>query len=196
MGEPDLAPTADLLHRWSGGDARAGEELYGRIHAALHERAHALLLYAGRPGPMATASLVHEAWLKLVEPGAGVAANDRDHFLRLAVRAMRSVVVDRARAQGTRKRGGGAGRVSFADVPQPLPPERDFVLDLDAALTRLARLDPRRHQVAELRLFGELEHGEIARLTGTSARTVERIWRATRAWLERELESASGREEA
>ncbi len=196
MGGPGPEPTAHLLRKWSEGDARAGDELCRRIHADLSERAHALLLRAGRPAPMATDSLIQAAWLRLLGPEPGVGAGDRDHFLRLAVRAMRSVIVDRARAQGARKRGDGARRVPFADLDQPLPPDRDFVLDLDAALTRLARLDGRRHQVAELRLFGDLEHGEIARLLDLSTRTVERTWRATRAWLERELESATGREGA
>jgi RNA polymerase sigma factor (TIGR02999 family) len=142
-------------------------------------------------------ALVHEAYVRLVE-GADIDWQDRGHFFAVASQVMRRILVDAARARGAEKRGGPverANRASAADF--------DFdtiaatgsnraleVCALDDALTSLARLDPRRAQVIELRFFGGLTVEETADVLQISAQTVMRDWKTARTWLARELRRA------
>ena len=123
--------------------------------------------------------LVHEAYLKL---GAGApAAADRAHFLAIAARAMRQVLVDRARERKAAKRGGGAWeRITLTDGAWVGEFQPDALLVLDEAL---AELEPRQRQVVECRFFGGMEEPEIAAALGISERTVHRDWVKARAWL-------------
>ncbi|MCA9542254.1 MAG: sigma-70 family RNA polymerase sigma factor [Myxococcales bacterium] len=136
-------------------------------------------------------ALVHEAWAKI---GAGRAGIERGHFLALAARAMRQVIIDRARARQAAKRGGGRVQVTLASTPGDAGEGLVDVLAVDEALTRLAELDPRRARVVELRFFGGMSTAEIAEAMGQSTATVERDWRAARAWLQVHLaaEALSG----
>lgn len=135
-------------------------------------------------------ALVHEAYIKLAgkreEPWAGTS-----HFIAVAARAMRQIVIDRARARKAAKRGGGAHRETLSGVLQE-DAESEGVLDVHEHLTRLAELDERRARVVELRFFGGLTMPQIALVLGVSERTVELDWRAARAWLRERLgETAS-----
>ncbi|MHC5059090.1 MAG: ECF-type sigma factor, partial [Planctomycetota bacterium] len=112
---------------------------------------------------------------------------DRAHFLRAATSAMRSVLIDHARARATDKRGGGRRREELPEELGARPRAALEMLALDEALRKLAQVDDSLHDVAQLRLFGGFSHDEIGRLRGTSSRTVERQWRAAQAWLQREL---------
>ena len=127
--------------------------------------------------------LVHEAWLRLARDTA-IPATSELHFKRIAARAMRRVLIEAARARKAEKRGGGAALVTFDEAlaggAEAAP---DDVLALDAALDELARLNPRQAQVVEHRFFGGLEMSEIAEALEVSETTVERDWRAARAWL-------------
>ncbi|HZM26306.1 MAG TPA: ECF-type sigma factor [Gemmatimonadales bacterium] len=126
-------------------------------------------------------ALVHEAYLKL-GAGAKVAA-DRAHFLAIAARAMRQVLVDRARDRKAVKRGGGAWeRTTLTDGAWVGEFDPDGMLALDEGL---ARLEPRQRQVVECRFFGGMEEQEIAEALGVSERTVHRDWVKARAWLYR-----------
>lgn len=134
-------------------------------------------------------ALVHEAYLKIAgkrdEPWAGVS-----HFVAVAARAMRQIVIDRARARNAAKRGGGARRETLSGVLQDDAHEPG-VLEIHEHLTRLALVDERRARVVELRFFGGLGMAEVARALGISERTAELDWRAARAWLRERLEEAS-----
>lgn len=133
-----------------------------------------------------TADLVSEAYLKLVHvKEAGW--KDRAHFLAVASRAMRCVLVDYARRRGYAKRGGNPIRVSLSEVDQVSEERKAEVVAVDDALSRLAALDPRKAQIVELRYFGGLGVEEIASLLGVSSRTIKREWRWARAWLYREI---------
>jgi RNA polymerase sigma factor (TIGR02999 family) len=126
---------------------------------------------------------VHEAYLKL-SGGAGVGAANRAHFLAIAARAMRQVLVDYARRRKAEKRGGGVVSVTLNDGEQGMDVSSDDLLALDDVLEQL---EERQRQVVELRFFGGLEEKDIAEALGVSERTVRRDWVKARAWLYRTL---------
>jgi RNA polymerase sigma factor (TIGR02999 family) len=186
-----LSDTTALLMDAREGRPEASDALFERLYGELHRLAHARLS-VHRPGAtLDTTGLIHEAYLRLVEPGR-VAAADRTHFLALATRAMRYVVLDRARARARQKRG-GAGVAVPLDAVQVAADERAAeVLALDEALERLRTHSPRLAEVVEYRFFGGLSYDEVAEATGRSVATVERDWVRARVWLYRALQEAGG----
>jgi RNA polymerase sigma factor (TIGR02999 family) len=177
-----------LLRRVSDGDHDAENELLTLLYAQLHEiaRAH----FRGLKSPADTlqpTALVHEAYVKMFHNGLP-AMTDRGHFMALAASAMRSVLVDRARARGTAKRGENPSRVPFEALLLQYE-ERGFdVIGLDDALIRLAAESPEAARIVEMRFFGGLTQPQIAEFLGISVSDVERDWRMARAWLRRELD--------
>ena len=145
----------------------------------------------GRAGhTLNTTALVHEAWIKLV-PAVDVEWHSRAHFFGVAARAMRQILVDAARKQVAQKRGGkGAWMVTFDETAHASPVQPHQLLALDGALDRLAAVDPRRAHVVEHRFFAGLTTRETAEVLGVSTGTVERDWRAARAWLSVEIGEA------
>jgi RNA polymerase sigma-70 factor (ECF subfamily) len=130
--------------------------------------------------------LVNEAYLRLVDAKA-VAWHDRAHFLAVAARVMRRILVDHARARRAQKRGGAATRVTFDEtLVVSNQPREDFVA-LDDALEALAAFDARKSRVVELRFFGGLSVEEMASVLKVSPETVMRDWRIAKAWLQREM---------
>lgn len=133
-------------------------------------------------------ALVHEAWLKLARrERAGDGWDGRAHFLAVAARAMRQVLVNHARDRGAQKRGGEAMRVTLDEAIGAVEVDAVEVLALDDALQRLAQLDPRQAKVVELRSFGGLSIEEVATALGVGLTTVKADWRFARAWLRREF---------
>ncbi len=171
-----------LLERWSAGDQAAGNELFPLIYAELHRLAEGCLARHAGERVLQPTALVHEAFLKLVAPAERHYAS-RAHFLGMAAKAMRSVVVDQARARGAEKRGGGMRRLTLTEDALVVEEQAHHLLALDEALDRLAALDEQLARIVELRFFGQLTHDEIAEVLGVSSRTVERGWRTARAWL-------------
>ena len=171
-----------LLTAWSGGDSHALEVLTPLVYEHLRKLAQGLM--AGeRPGhTLQATALVNEAFVRMV--GArGVEWQDRAHFFTLAARLMRRILVDLARKNGNQKRGGGHHRTTLDEALVVSPgPDPDLVA-LDEALSVLATMDPRKVQVVELKFFGGLDEREIARTLDTSVDTVQRDWKAARAWL-------------
>ncbi|MBL8860877.1 MAG: sigma-70 family RNA polymerase sigma factor [Planctomycetes bacterium] len=173
----------------AGGDAarQAAADLLPLVYDELRALARARLAREGAPQTLQATALVHEAWLRLVGP-EDPGWKGRGHFFGAAARAMRHVLVDRARARGRDKRGGGAQRVTLdAAAVVSAEPDGD-VLALDEALTRLEAHDPRKAEVVLLRHFAGLELDETAAALGVSASTVKADWAYARAWLLRELE--------
>ena len=169
-----------LLRQARAGDAAAGDRAYAHIHEQLRHAAHHQL--RGRRGhTLCTTALVNEAWLKLA--GAQLDVRDREHYLALATRAMRQIVVDQARRALADKRGGHAVRVTLESSVAHVDDLGEDVLALDAALQRLARVDERLAKVVEWRYFGGLTDPEMAALLGVTERTVNRDWRKARAFL-------------
>jgi RNA polymerase sigma factor (TIGR02999 family) len=186
-GEGDSGEHGDvtaLLRAWRGGDEGARERLIEEVYATLKRIAGAQLRRERRGVTLDATGLVHEAYLRLAG-AADVDWRDRGHFFAIAAIAMRRVLVDRARSRLAAKRDPGDFLVTHAGADTPVSPEE--ILDLDQALERLQREEPRLARVVEMRYFAGLEHGEIAEVLGVSGRTVKRDWAFARAWLLREL---------
>ena len=174
-----------LLEDWRAGDASAYDRLIPLVYTELKRLARGQLAREQTPHSVDATVLVHEAYLRLV--GAEVDWRDRTHFLSTAARVMRRVLVERARARGTRKRGGDGLRVSLATpIPAPSADPVDM-LALDEALERLQKADGRIADVVQLRYFGGLTVDETAQALGCSRDTVMRDWKTARLWLAHEL---------
>jgi RNA polymerase sigma factor (TIGR02999 family) len=176
----------ELLHAWGAGDAGALEELLPLVYADLRRRAAAYMRRERRNHTLEPTALVHEAYIKLVDQRRAAWQN-RGQFFGVASQMMRRILVDRARARRMAKRSGRWARVTLDDGARAASPVSVDVLDLDAALTRLAAFDARKCQLAELRFFGGLSIDETADALGISVATAERDWHAARAWLLKEL---------
>lgn len=193
--EPAPTPRPDvtlLLSALARGETKAAEDLLPLLLVELGQLARVQLRSQRAGHTLQPTALVNEAWLKLV--GASGSFSDRAHFFATAARAMRQVLVDHERARRTDKRGGDAQRLTLqADLASgtgaPEVHEVD-ILDLDVALEELSALDERQARVVDLRYFAGLEMEEVAEALGVSKTTVERDWRAARAWLWRRLKSA------
>jgi RNA polymerase sigma factor (TIGR02999 family) len=173
------------LKRWRAGEPGALERLMPLVYAELR-RVAAAQMQRERPSPtLQPTALVHEAYLKLVD-ASQVDWQDRAHFFATAARAMRQVLVEHARARDADKRQGGE-RVTLGSVEPPDPRNTVDLLALDQALARLEALDARKARVIELRVFAGLEFSEIGALLELSRATLDRDFRAARAWLYREL---------
>lgn len=186
MQQPPAGEVTGLLRAWGDGDRDALDRLVPIVYAHLREVAHRRLL--GEPGFVSvnTTALVHEAYIRLV----GIRAarfRDRAHFLAMASRAMRRILVDHARARSAAKRGGGAVAVDLRDDLRAGDGQSAAVTELDAALERLETVDERQARILEQRYFGGLTLEETAEATGLSLATVKRELRFARAWLAAEL---------
>jgi RNA polymerase sigma factor (TIGR02999 family) len=178
-----------LLDQWRLGDENAYERLIPLVYADLRRLARIQLRREPAGHSLQPTLLVHEAYLRLAD--AEVKWQNRTHFLSVAARVMRRILVERARAVRAAKRGGGVLRVTLtSNVPAPTSDPVD-VLRLDDALLRLESLDARQGQVVELCYFGGLTYPEIASLLDISEATVDRDLRHARAWLRRELGASS-----
>lgn len=163
----------------------APQALFALVYQQLRRIARSQRRSAGNPATLDTTALVHEVYLKLhAVPEAG--SIDRVHFLSLAARAMRQILVDHARSRSRLKRGGAFTITGLSDDIGGSADMLDLVA-LDAALTELVQIDPRAGQLVELRIFGGLEFAEIARLQDLNERTLFRDWRRARAFLVRQL---------
>ena len=169
----------------AGGNTDPPALPFAEVERELHAIATALMVGERRHHTLQPTALLHEAWLRLAGRQAPWA--DRTAFVRAAAGTMRRVLVDHGRARARDKRGGEWLRVTIApDLAAAGAPPEDVVA-IDAALAQLQAVDPELARIVELRVFGGLDHGEIAATLGTSLRTVERGWRLARAFLARAL---------
>lgn len=169
-----------LIAAVRAGESGAMDRLFDVVYEDLKRRAHAQL--GGSARTLDTTALVHEAYLKLAGADRPEWA-DRQHFFRVAARAMRHIVIDRARSRLTAKRGGGQAPLDLDRIEIGADSAADQIVALDEALSRLAQQDPRLASVVELRFFGGLSVEETARSLDVSERTVKRDWRLARAFL-------------
>jgi RNA polymerase sigma factor (TIGR02999 family) len=181
----------ELLKAWGGGDTDALERLTPLVYAQLRARARRYMRGERGGATLQGTALVHEVYVRLIDAGR-VDWQDRAHFFALSAQLMRRILIDAARARAAVKRGGQdhkAGRVSSVDLDQlaSIAADAATLCELDDALEELARLDPRRAKVIELRFFGGLTVEETAAALHMSAQSVMRDWRLARAWLAREL---------
>jgi RNA polymerase sigma factor (TIGR02999 family) len=188
----DSADITELLKAWGQGDQRALEELMPLVYAELRAQARRYMRNERSSVTLQSTAVVHEVYLRLTN-ARDVDCHDRVHFFALSARIMRRILVDAARARAASKRGGGHVRAehsSAVDLDQIPIIDSDgpsSLCGLDDALESLARIDPRRAKVIELRFFGGLSVDETADVLQVSPQTVMRDWRLARAWLTREL---------
>jgi RNA polymerase sigma factor (TIGR02999 family) len=189
MDNPDPAITR-LLQSWRSGDPAAGDALVPLVYDRLRALAAGHLRHE-RPGhTLAATALVHEAYLKIA--GAAVDFQDRAHFFAVASTAMRRVLVDHAKHHRRLRRGGGAVRADFDDALAVAFQPDPAILEIDEALTELAKIDPRKVTIVELTYFGGLSYSEVAEILSVSEATVNRELRMARAWLKNDLHPGSG----
>jgi RNA polymerase sigma factor (TIGR02999 family) len=191
MPDDDPPGVTVLLDQIRRGEKGASERLLPVVYDELRRLARARMA-AEKPGhTLQPTALVHEAYLRLL--GSGETAWDgRGHFFAAAAEAMRRILIERARRARRIKRGGELKRVELDDQVPVEGPRVDEVLAVDEALSRLEARDAQMAAVVKLRYFGGLTVEETAQALGTSARSVNRLWTAARAWLRGEIPPGGG----
>ena len=169
------------------------DEIVPLVYEQLRSLAHARLARRGPAPSLDTTGLVHEAYVKLAG-STQLGWRDREHFLAMASRVMRQVLVDRARSRGALKRGGERRRTTLTGQTIPVDDQARALLELEDALQQLATVSPRLVQVVECRFFGGMSEVEIAAALGVTDRTVRRDWDKARLLLRSALEGVSATE--
>jgi RNA polymerase sigma factor (TIGR02999 family) len=189
--------TTRRMARIRSGDAAAVDELFALVYDELRGLARAQRRRWEGDHTLNTTVLVHEAYLRLVDQ-TSPEWRDRAHFMAVAARAMRHILIDYARQRQAQKRGGARERLSLDEIESSLaggdPSEArdEALLALDASLERLARESERQSRIVECRFFGGMTIEETAEAVGVSPATVKRAWTAAQAWLYRDLRAALG----
>jgi RNA polymerase sigma-70 factor (ECF subfamily) len=181
----DGGQVTQLLKAMRTGDSRAAENLLPLVYAELHRLAKSYMRRERSDHTLQATALINEAYLRLV--GEDVDWNSRAHFIGVAAHVMRQVLVDYARARNAEHRGGGLQRVEMQEELAISPEQLDEVEQLDEALKRLEKENPRQARVVELRYFGGLSVDQIGALLQIAPRSVKRDWALARIWLFREL---------
>ncbi len=195
MSDDESTQTARLLRRMSDGDTSAADELLPIVYDELHRIAQRLMGRQPTGHTLQPTALIHEAFVKL----AGVQESDwegRVHFLQVSAQAMRSVLIDHARAEATLKRSGKRREVTLYDGYASTENQAgaEQVLAVHEGVEALSAIDAQVASIVELRFFGGFTHEEIAEILGTSLRSVERGWKFARAWLRTHFDPSDGGE--
>src|SRR5258705_11662710 len=194
MTVPTSENVTKMLIAWGQGDEAARDALIPLVYDQLRRIARNRLRGERAGHTLETTALINEAYLKLVEQS--VSWQSRAHFFGIAARLMRQLLVDYARARQRLKRGGDLQQISLTDAAGIAQDKAVDLLALDDALEILTEADPQSSRIVELRFFGGLTIEETAQVMGISTPTVERGWRAARAWLQTELNSSLSEHES
>jgi len=186
LAEKPQHQITQLLAEWSGGNQAALDELYPLVYEELHRLARRYMSRERRGHTLQTTALINEAYVRLVDQ-RNVRWANRSHFFAISAQIMRRILIDHARRHAYAKRGGGAQQVSLEEVAMVAREAGSDLIKLDEALKILAKMDPRRCHVVELRYFGGLSNEEIAGVLKVSENTVTRDWNLARAWLYQQL---------
>ena len=189
MPQPTSQPVSELLDKWEAGDRESLKALVPLIYNELHAWAHHYLQKERTGHTLQTTALVHEAYLRLARQGPFQTQN-REHFVAVAARLMRQILVDYARNHRAAKRGADCRVELDEDLEQPQHRGTDVVA-LDDALNHLAQFDPQQSLLVELRFFGGMTVEETAAVLGISVAMTKRDWRVAKVWLARELGKGS-----
>lgn len=187
LSEDGTNRVPEVLRAVADGEATLSDDLIPLLYDRLRGLARRRLAKEPPGQTLQTTDLVHEAYLRLVDDSHRT-WDGRRHFFGAAAQAIRRILVDRARARGRVKRGGGRRRVPLEDGFQTWDPDPNELLALEDALEGLQAIDERKCEIATLRVFVGFTNDETAELLGVSRRTVEDEWRFTRVWLKRELQ--------
>jgi RNA polymerase sigma-70 factor (ECF subfamily) len=182
-----------LLLDWRSGDKAALDKLIPLVYKELRRMAHQYMRRERAGNTLQTSALINEAYIRLVDYNR-MRWQDRAHFYAVAAQAMRRILVERARSRSRHKRGGGAQQVSLDEAADVVADRAAGLIALDQALTDLFAISPRKAQVVELRYFGGLNIDETAEVLGISSPTVQREWRAAKAWLYKAVSEGTGDE--
>ncbi|MFN0206688.1 MAG: ECF-type sigma factor [Planctomycetota bacterium] len=174
------------LQRMAAGDAAAADELLRILYHELRSLAAHFLTNEKRGATLQTTALVHEAYLKLI-PNSASGFEDKQHFMRTAARAMRQVLVDRARSRLRDKRGGGAIAEPLETSMIQIENANVDMLELDEVLTKLESVDAELSRIVELRFFVGFTMEETANVLNVSVPTIERRWRVAKMWLRAQM---------
>jgi RNA polymerase sigma factor (TIGR02999 family) len=177
-----------LLADWRQGSDDALSQLTPLVYEDLRRLAHYYMSGQRPDHTLQTTALVNEAYLRLADQ-TNPNWRDRAHFMAVAARAMRQILVNYAAGHCTQKRGGDAQKVELDEAALVSPSQSKEIVELHEALERLAALDARKAEVVELKYFGGLNYEEIAEVVKISPITVRRDWDFARAWLYKELHS-------
>jgi RNA polymerase sigma factor (TIGR02999 family) len=191
VSESSPQPVSALLSKWRAGDQEALQALIPMVYQELRRIAQHHLQQERPDHTLQSTALVHEAYLRLMNQGP-VEIEHRSHFLAVASRLMRQILVDHARGHRAAKRGGGF-KLELNDAMNAQKPQNVDLIALDDSLNELAKLDPQQSRIVELRFFGGLSIEETAGIVGVSPTTVKREWATARAWLRREVRRAETR---
>ena len=176
-----------MLAKWGLGDKGVLNQLLPAVYDELHRMAARYLRRERPDHTLQPSALINEAYLRLVDQSS-VTWQNRAHFFGIAANVMRRIRVDHARGHQAAKRGGSVIKLPLDEAVHGSPMEEEMdLVALDAALTRLAKMDPEQSKLVELRYFGGLTIEETAQVMGISPATVKRSWTISRAWLRREI---------
>lgn len=184
-----MSDVTALLQAHRGGETGAFDRLVPLVYEDLRRVARTQLRRLRVGETLDTTGLVHEAYLRLVDP-ARATWQDRGHFLAVSAVAMRQILIDHARERSRLKRGGGDARVTFDEGLAAVTADAERLLDVDRALDVLAQAEPRLARIVECRYFGGLSEQETADALGLSLRTAQRDWLKARAWLRERLKTS------
>jgi RNA polymerase sigma factor (TIGR02999 family) len=182
-----MTNVTQILSRIDSGDPTASEELLPLVYDELRKLAAAKLAHEKPGQTLQATALVHEAYLRLIGPANALGWDSRGHFFSAAAEAMRRILIERARRQGRRKRGGNLDRIDLDDVAGSCSDDQSELLDLDDALIKLKAIHPEKAALVNLRYFAGLTSDQAAAALGISPATADRHWAFARAWLYREL---------
>ena len=182
-----MSEVSQILDAISEGDPSAAAQLLPLVYAELRRLAAAQLAHEAPGHTLQPTALVHEAYLRLVDPADERRWNSRGHFFGAAAQAMRRILVDSARRKQSLKHGGAAQQLGLEEFDVPVAPPPEELLALDEALTRLAAHDADAARVVDLHFFAGFSLEEAAEVLGVSRATAYRQWSYARAWLHCEL---------
>jgi RNA polymerase sigma factor (TIGR02999 family) len=186
-----MSDVSEILDRIQGGERAAADRLLPLVYDELRKLAAAYMVREAPGNTLDATALVHEAYVRLLGPAAAASWESRGHFFAAAATAMRRILIERARGKRRNVHGGGRRRLELHADLVAAPVLDEDLIALDAALNRLAQLDPVKARLVELRYFAGLTGDQAAQIIGISSRTADRHWVYARAWLRREMEAGS-----
>lgn len=187
-----MSELTEIMNAIEAGDPLAVDRLMPLVYDELRKLAAAQLANEQPGQTLQPTALVHETYLRLVGGANPEKWNSRGHFFAAASVAIRRILIDNARRKQSLKRGGGFIRRELDDLPPCLPETREDLLALDAAMEKLAAVNPQAAELVQLLYFAGLTIPEAAQTLAISPRTAGRLWAYARAWLRREIEDAGG----
>lgn len=187
----DTHEVTRLLKRWNDGDAESGQRLVALVYDELRRIAGGYLKGERSGHTLQPTALVHEAYFRLVDHQE-IQWQDRSHFFAISAQVMRRILVDHARGRHAAKRGGKQSAIPLESMGEVAVSETTDLVALDDALAELARLDPTKAKLVELRFFGGLSIEETGEVLGVSRATVVRQWRLAKAWIHSHLTKQDG----